>query len=309
MSLRRIAVESYLKHIVPSPDINPLWPLDQLQKNLLRIYWPTEYQWAAASDWVDLLKYEFSTNLKLVEVNNIPQPYKGTVVFRVKMASGDFTIAIGYSDYLPVQSECAEVVDLYFKMQFDPDGYTFPNVVPGGYIPDGKRLYYHLKKLRKLKETRSYAFDVSGRFSLMYSPEIRQNAVERLVSQTKFQYNGGLEKVTYLEFLREVARSKINIDLPGLGPFCFRLINYLAIGTCVVSYPHKALMHVPLEDRKHIVYCREDMSDLVELCDYYLRNDDEREQIAGNARIFFDENLHKSNLARYYLHTILERLG
>jgi spore maturation protein CgeB len=82
----------------------------------------------------------------------------------------------------------------------------------------------------------------------------------------------------------------------------------MAIGSCVIAYPHKARLNVPLIDRKHIVYCKEDFSDLIDLCEYYLTHDDEREQIARNAREFFDLNLHKDNLVRYYLRTCLDRL-
>lgn len=117
-----------------------------------------------------------------------------------------------------------------------------------------------------------------------------------------------MKMVSYIDFLKEVAQSKICIDLPGLGDFCFRLINYLAIGSFVIAYPHRTMLHVPLVDRKHIIYCKEDFSDLIELCEYYLENADQRETIARNACEFFDLNLHKDNLVRYYLRTCLNRL-
>ena len=118
-----------------------------------------------------------------------------------------------------------------------------------------------------------------------------------------------MKSVAYADFLQEVARSKICIDLPGLGDFCFRLVNYLAVGSFVIAYPHKSVLNVPRVDREHIVYCKEDFSDLNELCEYYLKNDSEREEIAANARRFFDLYLHKDNLVKYYLKTILDRLA
>ena len=144
---------------------------------------------------------------------------------------------------------------------------------------------------------------------LAFARETREKAMSLLAGQSGFSFTGGMNPISYLDFLKEVARSRICIDLPGLGPFCFRLVNYLAIGACVIAYPHAAILNSPLSDRKHIVYCKPDFSDLVDLCKYYLENDAEREQIAANAREFFDLNLHKDNLVRYYLHTCLRRLA
>lgn len=250
----------------------------------------------------------FRQYVQVETVDDIPQPYKGTVVFEVVREGSAHRIAIGYSDYLPLDDDCAEACDLYFKMQFDKRGYGRRNVIPGGYVPDGKRLYFHLKRLRRLRDKREYRFDVNARFSLNYAPEIRKKAIGLLSEQQKFGFEGGVKTLPYIDFLKEAAQSRICIDLPGLGPLCFRLMNYLAIGTFVIAYPHASLLHVPLKDREHIVYCKEDFSDLVELCEYYLANEAERERIASNARTFFDLNLHQDNLVRYYLHTIFLRI-
>jgi len=310
MSVRKEIVGIYLNRFAHKPlTVNPHWDIDPVSLKDVRIRWPGNYQWEAAGDWVDVLKYGFARYVNVSTADDIPQPYKGTVVFEMVIGSETRTIAIGYSDYLPIDEDCARACDLYFKMQFDNNGYSAGNVVPGGYVSDGKRLYYHLSKLRRLREQRSYAADVSGRFGLAFARETREKAMSLLAVQSGFSFTGGMNPISYLDFLKEVARSRICIDLPGLGPFCFRLVNYLAIGACVIAYPHAAILNSPLSDRKHIVYCRPDFSDLVDLCKYYLENDAEREQIAANAREFFDLNLHKDNLVRYYLHTCLRRLA
>jgi len=68
-------------------------------------------------------------------------------------------------------------------------------------------------------------------------------------------------------------------------------------------------MHVGLEDRKHLVYTGDDLSDLVPLRDYYLEHSAEREQISDNARKYFDSYLHREQLAAYYLNQCLTRLA
>jgi len=288
----------------PPPRENPAWALDPSDLKHLSIRWPSKYEWDEASDWVEMLRFGFRQHLRVETVDDIPQLYKGTVVFEAVCAGSIRRIAIGYSDYLAIDEDCAENCDLYFKMQFDKLGYGRKNVIPGGYVPDGKRLYFHLKGLRKLRDRREFRFDVNARFSLNYAPEIRKKAISLLSEQQHFGFEGGVKTLPYIDFLREAARSRICIDLPGLGPLCFRLMNYLAIGTFVIAYPHKSLLHVPLVDREHIVYCKEDFSDLLDLCEYYLANGAERERIASNA--FFDLNLHKDNLVRYYLNRILK---
>lgn len=307
--LRKRAVEFYLNRFGHRPEaINPLWELKTAELREIAVRWPSQYEWAAASDWVDAILFGLRRYVPVKVVDDLPQLFAGTVTFQMVISGRAHNIAIGYSDYRAIDDDCARTSALYFKMQFDRNGYPFPNVVPGGYVPDGKRLYANLKHLRRVRDRCEYLHDVSGRFSLNYAREIREKAVSILSDQNSFEFNGGLSKIAYADFLKEVARSRICIDLPGLGDLCFRSVNYLAIGSCIIAYPHGSMMHVPLVDREHVIYCREDMSDLVELCEYYLSHDKEREQIAANSRQYFDLNLHKDNLVRYYLRTCIDRL-
>ena len=306
---RTKGVEIYLNNLAHTPQIeNREWQLDNEKLRNVSIRWTNKYQWNEAGDWVDILLYGFRKLVKVEIVDDIPQPYHGTVIFQIVIGGKVYDVAVGYSDYLPIDEDCAKECDIYFKMQCSKEGYGYSNIVPGGFVPDGKRLYFHLSKLRKLSDQKRFLYDVYGRFGLDYAREIREKAVDILNRQNSFGFEGGMKKVSYHEFLREVAQSKICIDMPGLGDFCFRLINYLAIGTCVIAYPHRTTLHVPLIDRKHIVYVKEDFSDLVELCEYYLENTEEREEIARNSREFFDLYLHKDNLVKYYLKTCLEKL-
>lgn len=309
MHLPPSAVEFYLNRFAHKPElVNSRWVIGKDETGDVLIRWPRKYQWNEASSWVEVLLYGLRRHVRVEPAGDIPQEFKGTVVFQIVIGGEARNVAIGYSDYLPIDENCARECDLYFKMQFDAGGYPFGHVVSGGFVPDGKRLYFHLNKLRRLRHRRDYSFDVNGRFGLDFAREIREKAVNILSGQTEFSFEGGMKTVSYIDFLKEIARSKICIDMPGLGPFCFRLMNYMAIGSCIIAYPHRAILHSPLIDRKHIVYCKEDFSDLLELCEHYLEHNDEREEIARNAREFFDLNLHKDNLVKYYLRTMLDRL-
>lgn len=309
-SARQQSAAFYLNFFSPKPArLNPDWLLSRSELRSIRILWPAKYEWTSAERWMESILPRFSHLVRLELVDNIPQPYKGTVVFRFEANGRASDVSIVYTDLHTLDPDCARNCALCFKMQYLRDGYDFSNVVPGGYVPDSRRLYLHLSSLRKERARQDLQFDVYGRFGQNFGREFREPAVSLLQTQKQFHFEGGMKMLPYREFLRESAHSKICIDLPGKGDFCFRLINYLALGSCVVAYPHRTMLHVPLVPGKHIVYTQPDFSDLVALCAHYLDHAAEREEIARNAREFFDLYLHKDNLALYYLRTCFDRLA
>ncbi|MHB8235630.1 MAG: glycosyltransferase, partial [Solirubrobacteraceae bacterium] len=204
--------------------------------------------------------------------------------------------------------ECLEQVALYFKMQHLRGGYGRPKVVPGGYVGSSASLYQHYCRLRSLRRGGGKV-DVYGRFGTKFAADMRRQAVELLRGQSRFSFTGGTSLVLFSQSLREAAQARVCVDLPGNGPFCHRLVDYLAIGACVVGPRHATNLHTDLVDRENIVYCREDFADLVDLCAQYVEDDEAREEVGANAARFFDEQLHPRQLAAYYLRTIDARLG
>lgn len=196
----------------------------------------------------------------------------------------------------------------YFKMQYRQQGYDSDRIVPGGYVNLSEHYCRYLPWLRSIQMRQPPQYDVYGRFILAFARETRERVLGMLNAQQQFRFEGSLQTVRYTRSLEEAAQSKVCIDLPGNGDFCFRLIDYLGIGACVVAARHRTILHVPLEDRKHLVYAKEDLSDFVELCQYYLQHDDERNQIVQNSREFFDRYLHPDQLGAYYLFTALKEI-
>lgn len=119
-----------------------------------------------------------------------------------------------------------------------------------------------------------------------------------------FKYPGGPEKVPYRSYLFEVAQAKVCVDMPGAGDLTTRLVDYLAVGACIVRPAPSVRLPVKLVDGEHIVYCARDLSDLGDVCARLVGDDDERERIARNARDFFDRNLHRDRLGAYYVREI-----
>jgi hypothetical protein len=215
---------------------------------------------------------------------------------------------IDQSDYLDfVNEEWADRCIVYFKMQYDANGYTDSQIVPGGFIPHSGDIYNYLCHIRPKQDPRSYSCDVYSRFSLQFAEEFRRK-LHSTLSAAPFTYIGGPSKVRYSRFLREAVRSKICIDVPGNADVCCRLVDYLAIGACVIGFKPRTKFHVPLVDGKHIIFAKPDLSDLTNLCEQFLHNIEQREQIAKNARNFFDQYLHRDQIAAYYLNTFFKRV-
>jgi hypothetical protein len=279
----------------------------------LVVRWPLAYRLPDAEGFVGTLLRGF-TELATVEEAEIAQPWDGIVVFELLGGGGAVhRIAIDYADATDLNTSCADSVSLTFKFQYLRDGYGRSNVVPGGFV---SRAFLHdyYCRLRELRDDDEA--DVYGRFGLRFSAELRSEAVQLLSSQDRFTYDGGTftygggggGMLIYSEHLRRAARAKVCIDLPGNGPFCYRLVDYLGTGSCIVAVRHTARLHVDLIGGEHLSWCKDDLSDLVDLCAHYVENDDARTTMEDNAARFFDQNLYYRSLAAHYLATAMKML-
>jgi hypothetical protein len=237
-----------------------------------------------------------------VSVEPLPQPYERVVCFELERGGQRHRVALDYADKSELHPACAERSLVYLKMQFRRGGYAgHPNVIPAGYVSGNHDVYRYLAPVRALRDRRDFRWDVNARFGLRFSAELRTRAVQLLSAQPGLRFHGGTHLVRYSRHLREIARSKICVDLPGNGAFCFRLVDYLAVGACVVAVRHANQLPVELIDGEQIVWVKEDLSDLVSKCEELIRDDGRRERIARNARRYFDVHLQEQVLADYYL--------
>jgi len=276
------------------------WPVGREILPHVTLEWPETYQWAPMRRWGEQLRLAFARFVK-VTTTRLPQPYKGVIRFALRYKAHPYHVNVEISDYPELNERAYDDADVHFKMQYQRQGYgRRDRLLPGGYLNNDQCIYRYLGRLRRLRDAEAPVHDVYGRFGLCL--DRRQRALDVLTTSRAFRFFGGGAKVPYGMFLRELARSSIAVDLPGYGSLTFRLLDYLAVGSCVIAAPHSAKLHVPLLDRVHIVYCEPDYSDLEQLCVYYLTHPDERAALVQRSRIFFDSYLHRDQLAAYYLH-------
>ena len=176
-TLRERAVEAAMRTLAAAPSVvNREWEVSTDELKDVSVRWPSAYQWPTARLWVDSLLYGLRKRVR-VEFAPLAQPYRGTVIFQFVVRGKAHDVAIDYSDYPEINEESAGRCAVYFKMQHQREGYGRENVLPGGYVCDGRKIYLHLARLRRLRDRREFDFDVYGRFSTEFAGETRRRAV------------------------------------------------------------------------------------------------------------------------------------
>ena len=292
----------------PQSDLQPLSPPFVRPHPTVRVTWPPSYRWPPAASWLEPIRLGLEPLVELRRDQLAYEPIRHVVPFEIELAGRRHAVAVDYGDDVTLDPRLLRDYAIVFKMQYLLEGYGSERVVPGGFVPNAMSLYRFLPHVRRLRDGGRRTSDAYGRFGDDKSVPIRRQAVELLQSQRSFRYRGGFGRVRYSGSLLDAARARTCVDLPGLGPLCFRLVDYLAIGVPIVSPPHACRLHVQLEDGVHLRYCRGDLSDLVETIEGILAEPAQADQLAREARNFFDRHLDYRRLAGHYLATCLERL-
>ncbi|MBY0384804.1 glycosyltransferase [bacterium] len=170
--------------------------------------------------------------------------------------------------------------DLIFKREFFEHHYSQKRLVP---FP----MAMNLNSLpASLYQTKKY--DVS--FWAVESDPIRTQALKLLQNNFDCQQNGTSlnqsfhkYKRTGTFYLEELARCKIVFNFRGAGWDTLRYWEAPAVGSFMISQKPGIVIPDNFVDQKHIIFCRDDLSDLIDLGHYYLKNDKLREEIARNS--------------------------
>lgn len=279
--------------------------IQDLSTKDIKIVWPQEYSLSETAKWADAILSALSLYATIQRTAVVQSDDAHISAFISINDSTLIPITFDFSDYPMLDTKLVAHNTPYFKLQLAKTIAIPDNVYPGGYLPNDPIIYNLLGHLRDRRLKTEPRFDVYGRFGKLYGFEQRSACIDTL-AKCGHPMHGGFAFVRYSRFLDEASSSRICIDLPGNGALCFRFIDMLALGCFIIAYPHNTVMPSPLINGEHLVYMKEDMSDLPELVEYYLHHEEERLRIAANAQRYFDNTLSKASLGAYYLRTIIE---
>jgi Glycosyl transferases group 1 len=283
------------------------WPIPDDIAPRLTVLWPRQYSWKNAPRWVGPIRRGIGQHIAVRTADITQEP--GNIV-HLLFTDGDSILEVGidYDDPSDLHSS-APSLDLYFKLQYRRGGYEYSHVVPGSYVSGKAAVYKHVDRWREWRENQQDHFEVLGRFGLYPEAEIRRAILQRMNGQRRFSFEGGAARTTSWEHMQDLCRSKVCLDAPGRGELCFRLVECLAIGSCIVGPALGNELHVPLRDGTHNVRVNRDLSDLVETCEELLENPDKRAKLKTAATDYFDRYLRLEQIGGYYVNQCVRALG
>ncbi|WP_345992895.1 glycosyltransferase [Sulfurimonas sp. HSL-1716] len=146
------------------------------------------------------------------------------------------------------------------------------------------QISFNLDRLPSLPDEKKY--DVSF-WAVETGDGIRTRALNLLEDKFDCKANGTKRNQKFSRYsrkgsfyLQELKRCKIVLNFRGGGWDTMRYWEVPAVGSLMIT--QKPQINIPhdFENGVHVVHCKDDLSDLVELCEYYLKNESERETMA-----------------------------
>jgi hypothetical protein len=285
------------------------WPISEEMAERVRVRWPTKINPGPPSfgDCLNQIKTGIAAHVP-IEHADIPQPVGNVVLLHLLDRGAPRRVVIDTDDQL-VLNESASEADIYFKLQYHRCGYGSTHIRPGGFVCPKPALYRYRWKWRELGDRTTRFDDVYGRFGVNHKKQdIRMSAISLMQAQDRFGFEGGADAVWWGEYMDEMSQARVCLDLPGRGEFCYRLVEYLAVGACVIGPQLATEMPVPLEPGVHLVRVSRSLDGLVDECERLLSDISLRKTISQAAADYFDRYLAVEQLGAYYVDTLWRTL-
>jgi len=84
-------------------------------------------------------------------------------------------------------------------------------------------------------------------------------------------------------YFEEVKRTRISLNFRGTGWDTLRFWEIMGLGSFMISQRPGIVVPDDFVEGKEIIYCKDDLTDLQSLCDYYLKHEDARHAISVKA--------------------------
>lgn len=194
--------------------------------------------------------------------------------------------------------------DYIFKREYLIDKDYGPKVFP---LP----MSFNFDHLPALPDV--FKYDVS--FWAVESYPIRTEALALLENKFDCKANGTERNQKFSRYkrkgafyLQELAACKIILNFRGGGWDTLRYWEVPAVKRLMITQQPGILIPNDFIDGKHVIHCKDSLSDLEDLCKYYLKNDAKREEIAQNGSLHLKKYHTDVVRASYILEHIKESL-
>ena len=139
-------------------------------------------------------------------------------------------------------------------------------------------------KIGKIKPNERFKYDVF--FSGTPNNKRRTEAIEFL-KNTNLKFYGGFHRLPYNDFIKTIYNSSINLAIPWVGgaEFTFRHLEILSCCSFLMCHNeiNQLELPIPIKDGEHFV-SYQNIEDLSEKINFYLKNDHLRSKISLNGR-------------------------
>lgn len=166
--------------------------------------------------------------------------------------------------------------DLVFKREYNLENTYGDNVFP---FP----ISFNMDRLPQISA--GYKYDVS--FWAVETDDIRTRALALLEDRYDCRQNGTVRNQKFSKYkrkgefyLQELSQCRIVLNFRGGGWDTMRYWEVPAVGAFMMTQKPGIKIPDDFVDGRDLVYCSDDLSDLTDLCDYYLKNESKREAIA-----------------------------
>lgn len=191
--------------------------------------------------------------------------------------------------------------DIVFKREMIIDKMYESNVYPCPFA-------FNFDRIDGCKTT-NLKYDVS--FWAVESHPIRTQVLTMLQDKYDCKENGSTLNQTFKNYNRkgkfyfeELQSSKIVLNFRGSGWDTLRYWEVPALKTFMISQKPQIVIPQAFEHDKNIIYCNDDLSDLIDLIDYYLINNEKRNKIAENSYNHLRNHHSDIERAKYILQAI-----
>lgn len=145
---------------------------------------------------------------------------------------------------------------------------------------------------------KKYSVHFIGNFGTNKKRQREAKIIEK-IPESKILHKGKSQRLTFDEYMKDMAMSRIVWNPPGGRPKTHREIEAMCCEIAIAMPDQKITEQENLVPDKHYICIKDDYSNASKKIRYYLESPDELAQIAHNGRMWYERNASDCARARY----------